>query len=201
MIFSAKKLYSSSFFSIFFLMAISLVGQKVRITTSVGNIELELYGDKAPISTANFLQYVDDKAYDGASFYRAVRSDNSKPSQPFIEVIQGGLDADSTKRRGPIELERTNLTGVKHLDGTISMARSAPNSASSEIFICINDQPQLDFGGMRNPDGQGFAAFGKVTKGMKIVRKIQHQKTSFYASLGLNQRITKPIKILKVRRL
>jgi peptidyl-prolyl cis-trans isomerase A (cyclophilin A) len=199
--FCAKKFSSFSFFLLFSLIAVTLYSQKIRITTSVGNIDLELYGEKAPITTANFLQYIDEKAYDGASFYRAVRDDNSKPSQPFIEVIQGGLDSDSTKRRDPIVLERTNVTGVKHLDGTISMARSAPNSGSSEIFICINDQPSLDFGGLRNPDGQGFAAFGKVTKGMKVVKKIQYQKTTLYPSLGLNQRITNPIKILKIRRL
>ena len=172
--------------------------QKVRIYTSAGNIEVELYGDKAPLTTSNFLQYVKDGVYNGGSFYRTVRPNNQRKDQPHIEVIQGGTDADSLKRRGPIELERTSLTGLKHEDGTISMARSTPNSATSEFFICINAQPSLDFGGTRNPDGQGFAAFGKVTKGMKIVKKIQQEKTTLYPALGLNQRLIKSVKIIKI---
>ena len=172
--------------------------QKVRIYTSAGNIEVELYGDKAPVTTSNFLQYVKDGVYNRGSFYRAVRPNNQRKDQPHIEVIQGGTDADSLKRRGPIELERTSLTGLKHEDGTISMARSTPNSATSEFFICINAQPSLDFGGTRNPDGQGFAAFGKVTKGMKIVKKIQQEKTTLYPALGLNQRLIKSVKIIKI---
>ena len=172
--------------------------QKVRIYSSAGYIEVELYGDKAPVTTSNFLQYVKDGVYNGGSFYRAVRPNNQRKDQPHIEVIQGGTDADSLKRRGPIELERTSLTGLKHEDGTISMARSTPNSATSEFFICINAQPSLDFGGTRNPDGQGFAAFGKVTKGMKIVKKIQQEKTTLYPALGLNQRLIKSVKINKI---
>ncbi|MBK8052212.1 MAG: peptidylprolyl isomerase [Saprospiraceae bacterium] len=172
--------------------------QKVMIYTSAGNIEVELYGDKAPVTTTNFLQYVKDGVYNGGSFYRAVRPNNQRKDQPHIEVIQGGIDADSLKRRAPIELERTSVTGLKHEHGTISMGRTGPNSASSEFFICINAQPSLDFGGNRNPDGQGFAAFGKVTKGMKVVRKIQQRKTTLYPALGLNQRLVNPVKIIKI---
>lgn len=172
--------------------------QKVRIYTSAGNIEVELYGDKAPITTANFLQYIKDGVYNGGSFYRAVRPNNQRKDQPHIEVIQGGTDADSLRRRAPIELERTSVTGLKHENGTISMGRTSPNSASSEFFICINDQPSLDFGGTRNPDGQGFAAFGKVINGMKVVKKIQQRKTKLYPALGLNQRLINPVKIIKI---
>lgn len=172
--------------------------QKVRIYTSAGNIEVELYGDKAPITTSNFLQYIKDGVYDGGSFYRAVRPNNQRKDQPHIEVIQGGTDADSLRRRAPIELERTSVTGLKHENGTISMGRTSPNSASSEFFICINDQPSLDFGGTRNPDGQGFAAFGKVINGMKVVKKIQQRKTKLYPALGLNQRLINPVKIIKI---
>jgi peptidyl-prolyl cis-trans isomerase A (cyclophilin A) len=160
---------------------------------------LELYSDKAPITVANFLQYVKEGAYDGGSFYRVVTKNNQRPDQPHIEVIQGGTDTDSTKRRGPIELERTTKTGLKHVDGTISMARFTPNSGNSEFFICINEQPALDFGGTRNPDGQGFAAFGTVIKGMKIVKKIQGGETTFMPSLGLNQRLKKPIRIKSIK--
>ena len=181
------------------LLSTNIFSQRVIINTTAGNIEIELYGDKAPVTVANFLQYVKDKVYDGGSFYRVVRPENQKPDQPHIEVIQGGIDSDSLKRRGSIELERTSITGLKHLDGTISMARSTPNSATSEFFICLKPQPSLDFGGKRNPDGQGFAAFGKVTKGMKIVKKIQNGETTVYPALGLNQKLVKPVKILKIR--
>ncbi|MGB4959829.1 MAG: peptidylprolyl isomerase [Saprospiraceae bacterium] len=184
---------------IFCFISITVIGQKISIETNSGNIEIQLFSDKAPNTVANFLQYVEDKVYDGASFYRVVRPNNQRPNQPHIEVIQGGIDADSLKRRPAIELERTSVTGLKHQDGTISMARSTPNSATSEFFICINEQPSLDFGGDRNPDLQGFAAFGKVTKGMKIVKKIQNGKTKLYPALGLNQRLVKEVKILRIR--
>ncbi|MFZ1751502.1 MAG: peptidylprolyl isomerase, partial [Saprospiraceae bacterium] len=183
----------------FCFISITVIGQKISIETNSGNIEIQLFSDKAPNTVANFLQYVEDKVYDGASFYRVVRPNNQRPNQPHIEVIQGGIDADSLKRRPAIELERTSVTGLKHQDGTISMARSTPNSATSEFFICINEQPSLDFGGDRNPDLQGFAAFGKVTKGMKIVKKIQNGKTKLYPALGLNQRLVKEVKILRIR--
>ena len=194
-----KQLKCLSYILIMTLFQSLLFSQKVRITTTMGKIEVELNADKAPITTANFLQYVKDGVYDGGSFYRAVRKDNQRPDQPHIEVIQGGTDTDSTRRRAPIELERTTKTGLKHENGTISMARFTPNSAGSEFFICINDQPSLDFGGKRNPDGQGFAAFGKVTKGMKVVKKIQESKTTFMPSLSLNQRIEKPVIIKNIK--
>ena len=95
-----------------------------------------------------------------------------------IEVIQGGLELESTDL--PFEAirhESTQITGIKHLDGVISMARGGPGTAASEFFICINDQPELDFGGQRNPDEQGFAAFGKVVDGMEVVRRIQEMAT------------------------
>lgn len=111
--------------------------------------------------------------YDGGAFYRVVTMRNQPTSPVKIEVIQGGLDGDSTKRLPAIAHETNDKTGIKHLDGTISMARGMPGSASSEFFICINAQPELDFGGTRNPDGQGFAAFGHVVQGMDVVRRIQ----------------------------
>jgi peptidyl-prolyl cis-trans isomerase A (cyclophilin A) len=146
---------------------------RVRIETDAGDILVDVYADKAPITSANFLRYVTEKRYDGGALYRVVTMRNQPTSPVKIEVIQGGLDADSAKRLPPIPHETNDKTGIKHLDGTISMARSSPGSATSEFFICINDQPELDFGGKRNPDGQGFAAFGKVVKGMDVVRKIQ----------------------------
>jgi peptidyl-prolyl cis-trans isomerase A (cyclophilin A) len=151
---------------------------QVRFRTDLGNITVELYPDKAPITANNFLAYVDARAFDGAVFYRVVRLDNQPTSPVKIEVIQGGLDSTHRdRRRPPIAHETNDKTGVKHLDGTLSMARSAPGTASSEFFFCINDQPELDFGGKRNPDGQGFAAFGRVVRGMGVVRKVQQGAT------------------------
>ena len=146
---------------------------RVRIDTDAGEILVDVFVDKAPNTAANFLRYVKEKRYNGGAFYRVVTMRNQPTSPIKIEVIQGGIDGDSTKRLPPIAHESNNKTGIKHLDGTISMARGAPGSASSEFFICINAQPELDFGGMRNADGQGFAAFGQVVKGMDVVRKIQ----------------------------
>ena len=145
---------------------------KCLIQTSLGNITVELYPGKAPVTVANFLRYVDAHLYDSSSFFRAVRLDNQPNNPVKIEVIQGG-NVDSLKQFPPIPMETTEQTGLLHLDGTISMARGAPASATSSFFICINDQPSLNYGGKRNPDGQGFAAFGKVISGMDTVKKIQ----------------------------
>jgi peptidyl-prolyl cis-trans isomerase A (cyclophilin A) len=147
---------------------------RVLIKTELGTIKVEIYVDDAPITAANFLKYVDNNLFDGASFYRVVTMDNQPNNDIKIEVIQGGLRfADCDQTFLPIEHETTSKTGILHKDGVISMARSKPGSASSEFFICIDDQPELDFGGRRNPDSQGFAAFGKVIEGMDVVRKIQ----------------------------
>lgn len=158
-----------------FTLVINAVSQKIPkclIKTSLGDITVELYPGKAPITVANFLKYVDAHLYDSSSFFRAVRLDNQPNNLVKIEVIQGGY-VDSLKQFPPIPMETTSQTGVHHLDGTISMARSSPASATCSFFICINDQLSLDYGGKRNPDGQGFAAFGKVTNGMDVVKKIQ----------------------------
>ena len=164
------------FTTLIFVFAIHACAQKTTkclIKTQVGNITVELYPDKAPVTVANFLRYVDGHLYDSSSFFRAVTLNNQPDNIVKIEVIQGG-NVDSLKEFPPIPMETTEQTGMHHLDGTISMARGKPNSATSSFFICINDQPSLDFGGKRNPDGQGFAAFGKVTSGMDVVKKIQN---------------------------
>jgi peptidyl-prolyl cis-trans isomerase A (cyclophilin A) len=142
------------------------------INTTMGDITVFLYPKKAPITVANFLKYVDAHLYDNTTFFRSVTLNNQPNNEVKIEVIQGG-EVDSTKVFAAIPLERTTKTDLKHLNGTISMARDTPDSATCSFFICINDQPSLDFGGKRNKDGQGFAAFGKVTKGMDVVKKIQ----------------------------
>jgi peptidyl-prolyl cis-trans isomerase A (cyclophilin A) len=164
----------------------------VIIETEMGAIEVELAAGKAPLSSANFLRYVDAGLYDNALFHRTVTMDNQPNNAVKIEVIQAGV-APGVKPFPPIALERTSVTGLKHLDGTISMARAAPDSADVDFFVCIGDQPALDFGGKRNPDGQGFAAFGRVTKGMEIVRKIQ-------GAPAKGQQLTPPVRILRIIR-
>ena len=152
------------------------VNPKVMIRTELGDIQVEICERQAPVTAANFLRYVDAGLFKGASFYRVVRLDNQPNNAVKIEVIQGGLEFFKDKKPfPPIPHETTDKTGVLHRDGTISMARLAPGSADSEFFICIGDQPELDFGGKRNPDGQGFAAFGRVIEGLDVIRKIQQQ--------------------------
>jgi peptidyl-prolyl cis-trans isomerase A (cyclophilin A) len=145
------------------------------IKTSMGDIAIELYPAKAPVTVANFMKYVDKKAYNGSSFFRVCTPANEAARKVQIQVIQGGNVPDSLILDS-IKIETTKSTGLLHQNGTLSMARSGPNSATSQFFICINAQPALDYGGARNPDGQGFAAFGKVTAGMDVVQKIQSQK-------------------------
>ena len=175
---------------------------RVRVQTTLGDIILELDPVKAPITTANFLSYVDGGHYDGGTFHRTVKMDNQPESTIKIEVIQAGVNEAKAKAGFPaIALERTNKTGLKHVDGAVSMARGTADSATSGWFICINDQPSLDFGGMRNPDGQGFAAFGKVVSGMDIVRKIQNAPSSTDRKTNPEaQKLTPPISVTKVSR-
>src|SRR5204862_4888773 len=138
--------------------------------------------------------------FNGGTFHRTVKMDNQPDSPVRIEVIQADVNPDRGKDGfPPIPLERTSTTGLRHTDGAISMARGAPDSATSGWFVCINDQPSLDFGGNRNPDGQGFAAFGRVITGMDVVRKIQAAPSSTNRTTKNEaQRLIPPIKILKV---
>src|SRR5436190_20849285 len=169
--------------------------QVVIMQTEKGDIEIELYVDKAPATVANFLRYVDAKLYDDGRCNRTVKPDNQADSAAKIQVIQAKATPGREKDLfDPIKLERTRDTKLSHQDGAISMARDGPDSAQDEFFICIGDQPALDFGGKRNPDGQGFAAFGRVVKGMEIVRRIQ-------ASPADGQTLTPPIRILRMVRL
>lgn len=146
----------------------------VIIKTEKGEIEIELDAKNAPNTTANFLRYVDAKHYETGRFHRTVTANNQPDNTAKIEVIQAGVPIAKEKDTFPaIKLERTRYTKLTHKDGTISMARDGPDTATSDFFICVGDQPELDFGGKRNPDGQGFAAFGRVVKGMDVVRTIQ----------------------------
>jgi peptidyl-prolyl cis-trans isomerase A (cyclophilin A) len=166
----------------------------IVIETPLGEIAVEINAAAAPGTAANFLRYVDAGSYDGGVFHRTVTMDNQPNDAVKIEVIQGGISADYPREgEPPIPLERTSVTGLRHRDGTISMARLTPDSANSGFFICIGDQPELDFGGRRNPDGQGFAAFGRVTAGMEVVRAIQQSPHE-------DQRLTPPVPITRIRR-
>jgi len=148
---------------------------EVVIKTELGDITVELYPDKAPISVNNFLTYVEENRFKEATFYRVVTMENQPDNGIKIQVIQGGnYDDDHPDSLPPIAHETTYQTGIKHTDGVISMARMEPGTANDDFFICVGNQPELDYGGKRNPDGQGFAAFGKVVKGMDVVHKI-HQ--------------------------
>jgi peptidyl-prolyl cis-trans isomerase A (cyclophilin A) len=176
---------------------------RVGVQTELGEIVVEVDPARAPVTAANFLKYVDAGHYDGGTWHRTVKLDNQPESPVKIEVIQAGVHPEKAKSGfAPIPLERTSVTGILHKDGVISMARGAPDSATSGWFICINDQPSLDFGGTRNPDGQGFAAFGRVVSGMDVVRKIQAAPSSANRTSNAEaQRLTPPIRILKVARI
>ena len=168
---------------------------RVLIQTVRGDIVVEVDTARAPATAANFLRYVDARLYDGARFHRTVRAGNQNEHAVPIAVIQAGVNPGRVPNGfPPIALERTSVTGLRHLDGAISMARDGPDTATSDFFICIGDQPALDYGGKRNPDGQGFAAFGRVVKGMAVVRRI-------HGARAHGERLTPPIVIRSVRRL
>jgi peptidyl-prolyl cis-trans isomerase A (cyclophilin A) len=148
----------------------------IEIQTSIGDIEVELYGAQAPKTVTAFLSYVDSGFYKNTTFYR-VLNDENQPSDAFkSEIIQGGIWGLGRNKPLPgIPHEPTSQTHILHKDGTISLARLQPGTATTEFFICIGDQPGYDFGGENNPDGQGYAAFGRVVKGMDIIKKIYNQ--------------------------
>ncbi len=169
---------------------------RVLIQTELGDIEIEVETERGPVTAENFLKYVDAGHYDGGRFHRTVKlnPDNQPSNKIKIEVIQAGVNPEKEKQGfPPIKLERTNVSGIKHKDGVISMARFGPDTAVSDFFICLGDQPELDFGGQRNPDGQGFAAFGRVVKGMEVVKKIHQSPVEA-------QKLTPPVKIIRIKR-
>lgn len=167
----------------------------VRLYTAAGEIELELNTAAAPHTVTNFLRYVHDGLYADGDFFRTVTAENQPTNAVKIAVLQAQANPAKTNEFfHPIVLERTRDTGLKHLDGTISMARDGPDTAQDSFFICVGDQPELDFGGRRNPDGQGFAAFGRVTQGMELIRQFHQQPAD-------GQRLKTPVKIQRAIRL
>jgi peptidyl-prolyl cis-trans isomerase A (cyclophilin A) len=190
------------FFMIFTIFMTFMPAQQaevlVRIETPFGQIDLAIDAKRAPITAANFLKYVDAGLFDGGLFHRATRPDNYKPAppnRPPMELIQGGIHPDRRAEAfPPIPLERTSVTGLKHVVGIVSMARGAEaDTARSDFFILLDDQPSLDFGGKRFDDAQGAAAFGRVVAGLDVVRKIQQQPVK-------DQALTPPVTIIKISR-
>ncbi len=202
---------------------------RVLMATGEGDIEIELYPDRAPVTAGNFLKLVDGGHLDGGSFYRVVTYENDN-GNPKIEVIQGGLNApipvvrimsattsngttvieeaepqpvDSAQPFETIAHETTEQTGILHEDGVISMARGDVGTANTEFFICIGDQPGLDYGNTRNPDQQGFAAFGRVVSGMDVVKRINGLPADAPSDSEYTkgQILTEPVPILSVRRI
>lgn len=188
--------------TLFLILGLFLIGcsqykyPHILIATQLGDIELELYPEKAPVTAAAFLAYVDSGYYTNASFYRVLKADEL-PNEHNTGIIQGGIW--QTKQQLQLSIpgikhESTKQSGLLHTSGTISLARSAPGTASTEFFICIGDQNSLDAGKSGTEDGLGFAAFGKVVKGMPIVRKIQGQNSH-------GDKFDEVIQIYKIKRL
>ncbi|MBE0678558.1 MAG: peptidylprolyl isomerase [Bacteroidales bacterium] len=167
--------------------------EKIIIKTQLGDIHAKIDLKRAPVTSSNFLRYIDAGLFDSSCFYRVVRTDNQPDNNVLIEVIQGGRYEEEENGFQPITHETTAMTGIRHWNGTISMARTEPGSATSEFFVCVGDQPELDYGGRRNPDLQGFAAFGKVIKGMDVVKRI-------HSISAQGQYLDKPVVILKIIR-
>ncbi len=175
------------------------VGTPVPLTgyfeTAVGRIEFELYPDAAPASCDTFVHSIVSGGWDGAAFVRAVREENDQ-GRPRIDVVQG---TGHTSNPRVVEHESTERTGLRHTAGTMSLARADPGSASGDhVFFCVCDSPALDAGGDRQPDGGGFAAFGRVTRGMAILRDI-HDAACVEGDGGYaaGQMLQKPVKIIR----
>ena len=167
----------------------------VALKTSVGTIVVELERAKAPLTTANFLRYVDAKRLDGTVFYRAVKV------APGFGLVQGGARNDPFRLFTPVAHEPTNKTGLSHLSGTISMARDAPGTATADFFITVGDMPSMDADPKAKGDNLGFAAFGHVVSGMDVVLKILDAPTSKTGSGAMKgQMIVSPIRIVTARR-
>ena len=168
-----------------------------RVDTEAGSFVVEVDPEVAPITVAHYLAHVDRQLLDGGAVYRIVTLANQAPeTRHKIEVVQWGMmrPDDQPPPLPPIVHETTRQSGLRHRDGTVSMARAQPGSATAEYFVCIGDQPELDFGGGRNPDGLGFAAFGRVVEGMDVVRAL-------HARGEADQYLAQPIRVRSVRRI
>jgi len=169
----------------------------VAIDTSLGRIVIALDRGHAPVTTANFLKYIDTHRFDGQAFYRAMKGSDGSPV-----LIQGGVTTDARKLLPPIKHEPTSETGLKNVAGAISMANGGPGTARSDFFILLADQPGFDAGGPGG-DATGFAAFGRVTDGMDVVRKIVDSPVSTTKGDGVmkGQMLDPVVRIVSAKRL
>lgn len=191
------------------LLATPLAGQAdrvskevpVRISTGLGDIDIVADVGRAPVTARNFLRYVDAGLYDGGEFYRVTREGTYTPhlpNRPMMNLIEGRPSAaNQAKGFPPIPLEPTSVTGLKHVVGTVSMGREGPDTATSDFFILLDDQPSLDFGGKRFDDAQGTAAFGHVVSGLDVVQTIHEQGPM---QTERHDYLVTPITIVSVRR-
>ena len=173
----------------------------VVLQTDLGEIEIQIFEKRAPLSSKDFLYYVDNQLYDGEGFYRSVRPDTD-PRQLGMQIIQGGL-LGLESVTAPIDHETTQMTGLSHIDGAVSIARDEPGTGSAAyFFISIGENKALDYGGVRNPDGQGYAVFGQVVRGMDVVRAVQMRETAGTSDMQVTQGqfLTKPVTIIKASR-
>lgn len=171
---------------------------KVTLTTTQGPVVLELEKDRAPLTTANFLRYVDQKRLDGTSFYRAVRA----PNAPELGLVQFGTRNDPKRTLSPVAHEPTSKTGLSHKSGVISLARNAPGTGAGDFFIVIGDTPSLDANPAAPGDNQGFAAFGHVSEGMDVLQRILGAPTDPAKGEGVmkGQFLAAPVVIATARR-
>ena len=169
---------------------------RVTMTTALGPIILELESERAPLTTANFLRYIDQRRLDGTTFYRAMDLGRG------YGLVQGGTKNDPRRILRPVAHEPTTLTGLSHTDGTISLARAAPGTANADFFIVIGDLVSLDAQTNGSGDPDGFAAFGRVVEGMDVVRQLLAAPTSPTEGEGVmrGQMIAAPVRIESVRR-
>jgi peptidyl-prolyl cis-trans isomerase A (cyclophilin A) len=172
----------------------------VVFETDLGKITMEIDVVKAPITGENFLKYVDGKFYDGGVINRAVRPDNTVRKDVEIQVIQFQINPERRREQfPPIRMESTKETGLSHINGALSMARSGPDTATDSFSIPIGDQPEMNFGGKRNADGQGFAVFGRVVAGMDVVEKI-HKSPTGTTGAYRTETLDPPIRIVRAYR-
>jgi peptidyl-prolyl cis-trans isomerase A (cyclophilin A) len=173
--------------------------QQVVVETALGPITIEVETERAPVTAANFLRYVDQRRLVGATFYRAAAA----PGSPDYGLVQFGLQNAPKKSLPPIAHEPTSKTRLSHVDGTVSMARGAPGTAASEFFIIVGDMPSLDADPAAAGDNLGFAAFGRVVEGMEIVRRILAAPVSPTLGEGAmkGQMLADPIPVTAARRL
>jgi peptidyl-prolyl cis-trans isomerase A (cyclophilin A) len=166
---------------------------RVQIETALGDVEIDVFDDRAPASAGYFLADVRGGLYDGSCFFRIVTLQNQSAEEGRrVEVIQGGLRHEREDPAPVIPHETTAMTGLRHLKGTVSLARFAPGAVYHSFFICLRDEPVLDFGGLRHPDKQGFAAFGRVMQGFDVVERI-------YARAEAQEYLENEVRIERIR--